>query len=315
MPVDVFPNLTAPSVTVIVDAHGMAPEEVESQITYPIETALNGATGVRRVRSSTGIGNAVIWVEFDWGTDIYRARQIVSEKLQLVRSQLPPDVEPPTMGPISSIMGEIMFVALTSEEHTPIEVRTEADWVVRRRLLSVPGVSQVIPIGGGVKQYQVHADPEKLAAYDIGFNEVSDALRETNENVSAGFYRENGREYLIYGLGRIEKLSDIGKTELAMRNGQPITVADIGDVEIAPALKRGDGSFNGNDAVIIGIQKQPDANTLKLTERLDETFDGIEGSLPEGMKLHRISFDRPTSSRLRSRTWSTRFEMARFWSC
>ncbi|QDG49490.1 efflux RND transporter permease subunit [Persicimonas caeni] len=290
MPVDVFPNLTAPSVTVVVEAHGKAPEEVESQITYPIETALNGATGVRRVRSNTGIGNAVIYAEFDWGTDIYRARQIVSEKLQLVRSQLPPDVDPPTMGPISSIMGEIMFVALTSEEHTPIELRTEADWVVRRRLLAVPGVSQVIPLGGGVKQYQVHADPAKLSAYGIGLNEVADALRETNENVSAGFYRENGREYLIYGLGRIERLDDIEKTELAVRKGQPITVGDIGEVRIAPALKRGEGSFNGQDAVIIGIQKQPDANTLELTERLDGVLDGVEGSLPEGMTLHRHIF-------------------------
>jgi CzcA family heavy metal efflux pump len=290
MPVDVFPNLTAPSVTVMVEAHGQAPEEVESQITYPIETALNGASGVRRVRSATGIGNAVIWVEFDWGTDIYRARQIVSEKLQLVRSELPPDIEPPTMGPISSIMGEIMFVALSSEEHSPVELRTEADWVVRKRLLAVPGVSQVIPIGGGVKQYQVHVDPKKLSAYNLGLNEVTDALADANENVSAGFYRENGREYLIYGLGRIEKISDIGKTKLVVRDGQPITVADVGEVEIAPALKRGEGSFNGQDAVIIGIQKQPDANTLALTERLDTVLDDIQGSLPEEMELHRQIF-------------------------
>ncbi|AWV88669.1 efflux RND transporter permease subunit [Bradymonas sediminis] len=290
MPVDVFPNLTAPSVTVVVEAHGKAPEEVESQITYPIETALNGATGVRRVRSTSGIGNAVIWVEFDWGTDVYRARQIVGEKLQLVRSQLPADVDPPVMGPISSVMGEIMFVALTSEKHTPIEVRSEADWVLRRRLLAVAGVSQVMPIGGGVKQYQVHVNPAKLAAYNLGLNEVTDALTETNENVSAGFYRENGREYLIYGLGRIERISDIGNTVLAVRNGQPLTVADLGEVKIAPALKRGDGSFNGKDAVIIGIQKQPDANTLALTERLDEALDGIEASLPEGMELQRNIF-------------------------
>ncbi len=290
MPVDVFPNLTAPSVTVIVEAHGKAPEEVESQITHPIETALNGATGVRRVRSATGIGNSVIWVEFDWGTDVYRARQIVSEKLQLVRSELPPDIAPPTMGPISSIMGEIMFVALTSDEHTPVEVRTEADWNVRRRLSAVPGVSQVVPIGGGVKQYQVHVDPQRLSAYDIGLNTVSDALRETNENVSAGFYRENGREYLIYGLGRIERLSDIGQTVLAVREGRPVTVADIGEVEIAPALKRGEGSFNGKDAVIIGIQKQPDANTLALTERLDGVLDEIDGSMPREMELHRQIF-------------------------
>lgn len=290
MPVDVFPSLTAPSVTVVVEAHGMAPEEVESQITYPIETALNGATGVRRVRSQSGIGNAVIWVEFDWGTDIYRARQLVSEKLQLVRSQLPSDIDPPAMGPISSIMGEIMFVALTSAEHTPIELRSEADWVIRRRLLAVRGVSQVIPIGGGVKQYQVHVDPAKLATYNIALNEVTDALKQTNKNVSAGFYRENGREYLIYGLGRIERVSDIGKTVLAVRKGQPITVANLGEVKIAPALKRGDGSFNGKDAVIVGIQKQPDANTITLTKRLDEAFDGIETSLPEGMELQRNIF-------------------------
>lgn len=290
MPVDVFPNLTAPSVTVVVEAHGKAPEEVESQITYPIETALNGATGVRRVRSATGIGNAVIWVEFDWGMDIYRARQIVSEKLQLVRSQLPSDIEPPTMGPISSIMGEIMFVAMTSEKHTPIEIRTEADWVVRRRLLAVPGVSQVIPIGGGVKQYQVEVDPDRLEALGVGLDEVSEALRESNENVSAGFYRENGREYLIYGLGRIDRAEDIGRALIAKRGGRSITVADVGEVKVAPALKRGDGSFNGEDAVIIGIQKQPDANTLELTSRLDTVFDDLEKTLPEGMKLERHIF-------------------------
>lgn len=290
MPVDVFPNLTAPTVSVVAEAHGMAPEEVESQITYPIETALNGATGVRRVRSATGVGVSVIWVEFEWGTDIFRARQIVSEKLQLVRSQLPPDVEQPTMGPISSVMGEIMFVALTSSKHDPVRVRTEADWVVRKRLLAVPGVSQVIPIGGGVKQYQVHVDPAKLSAFGIGLNEVADALRATNENVSAGFYRENGREYLIYGLGRVERTSDIGKTLLGMRGGLPVTIDDIGEVEIAPALKRGEGAFNGRDAVVLGIQKQPDANTLELTQRLDGVFDDLERSLPEGMELHRHIF-------------------------
>lgn len=290
MPVDVFPNLTAPSVTVVVEAHGKAPEEVESQITYPIETALNGASGVRRVRSATGIGNAIIWVEFDWGTDIYRARQVVSEKLQLVRAQLPPDIEPPAMGPISSVMGEIMFIALTSENHSPLELRTEADWVVRRRLLAVPGVSQVIPIGGGVKQYQVEVDPERLEALGLGLSEVSEALEDANENVSAGFYKENGREYLIYGLGRVERLEDIGDTLVAQRGSRAITVADLGEVRIAPALERGKGAFDGRDAVIIGIQKQPDANTLELTERLDKVFDDIEPTLPEGMKLERQIF-------------------------
>jgi len=196
MPVDVFPDLTAPTVTVIAEAHGMAPEEVESLITFPIETALNGASWVRRVRSSTGVGIAVIWVEFDWDTDIYTARQIVSEKLQLAQASLPPDVERPVLAPVSSIMGEIMFIALTTERHSPLEVRTVGDWVLRRRLLAVPGVSQVIPIGGDVKQYQVTARPERLSAHGIGIADLVRAVRETNENTSAGFYREGGQEYL-----------------------------------------------------------------------------------------------------------------------
>jgi Cu/Ag efflux pump CusA len=188
MPVDVFPDLTAPTVTVIAEAHGMAPEEVETLITFPIETALNGASGVRRVRSSTGVGIAVVWVEFAWGTEIYQARQIVSEKLQLVRGTLPPDIPPPILAPVSSIMGEIMFIALASDRHSTLDLKTAADWVLRRRLLAVPGVAQVIPIGGDTKQYQVLVRPERLAAYRIGINEVVKALQETNENASAGFY-------------------------------------------------------------------------------------------------------------------------------
>ncbi len=290
MQVDVFPDLTAPSVTVITEAHGMAPEEVESQITYPVESAMNGATSVRRVRSATGVGVSVVWVEFDWGTDIFRARQIVSEKLQLVRSQLPPEIDPPTMGPISSIMGEIMFVALTSDRHTPVEVRTEADWLVRRRLLAVPGVAQVVPIGGGVKQYQVEVDPARLSALGFSIGEVAEVLQETNENVSAGFYSENGREYLIYGLGRIDRLDDIGSTLLGERDGLPITIADVATVRVGPALKRGEGGYNGLDGVVMGIKKQPDANTLDLTERLDHVFDELDGALPEGMTLERDLF-------------------------
>jgi Cu/Ag efflux pump CusA len=196
MPVDVFPDLTAPTVTVIAEAHGMAPEEVETLITFPIETALNGASGVRRVRSSTGVGIAVVWVEFAWGTEIYQARQIVSEKLQLVRGTLPPDIPPPVLAPVSSIMGEIMFIALASDKHSTLDLKTTADWVLRRRLLAVPGVAQVIPIGGDTKQYQVLVRPERLAAYRIGINEVVKALQETNENASAGFYTENGHKVI-----------------------------------------------------------------------------------------------------------------------
>ncbi len=290
MPVDVFPDLTAPTVTVIAEAHGMAPEEVETLITFPIETALNGAAGVRRVRSSTGVGIAVIWVEFAWGTDIYQARQIVSEKLQLVRSTLPPDIPPPVLAPVSSIMGEIMFIALTSERHSTLELKTTADWVLRRRLLAVPGVAQVIPIGGDTKQYQVLVRPERLAAYRIGINEVVKALKETNENASAGFYVEGGQQYLIHAVGRVHRPEDIAETVVAMRGDQPILVRHIAEVRIGPALKRGEGAHNAKPAVVLGIQKQPGANTLDLTHRLDRVLDDIEASLPEGMRISRHIF-------------------------
>jgi len=290
MPVDVFPDLTAPTVTVLAEAHGMAPEEVESQITFPIETALNGAAGVRRVRSSTGIGIAVVWVEFEWGTDIYQARQIVSEKLQLAQGALPPGAERPVLAPVSSIMGEIMFVALTSDQHSPMELKTTADWTVRRRLLAVPGVSQVIPTGGDTKQYQVLLRPERLAAYAIGLDEVTRALAATNENTSAGFYRASGQQYLIHGVGRVRRPEDIGDTVVALRKNGPILVRDIGEVRIGPALKLGEGSHNGKPAVIIGIQKQPGTNTLELTQRLDTALDEIEATLPDGMRINRHIF-------------------------
>jgi CzcA family heavy metal efflux pump len=286
MPVDVFPDLTAPAVTVVAEAHGMAPQEVETQITFPIETALNGASGVRRVRSSTGVGIAVIWVEFEWGTDIYQARQVVAEKLQLAQSTLPPDVPPPVLAPVSSIMGEIMFIALTSNQHTPMELKTVADWTVRRRLLAVPGVSQVIPTGGETKQYQVIVRPDRLAAFGLGVEDVVEALRKSNENTSAGFYREGGQEYLIHGVGRIASPDDIAATVLVERGGQPILVRDVATVQIGGALKRGEGSHNAKPAVILGIQKQPAANTLELTERLDDVMADIQKSLPPGMKIN-----------------------------
>lgn len=286
MPVDVFPDLTAPTVTVVAEAHGMAPQEVETQITFPVETALNGASGVRRVRSSTGVGIAVIWVEFEWGTDIYQARQVVAEKLQLAQSTLPPGVPPPALAPVSSIMGEIMFIALTSERHTPMELKTAADWTVRRRLLAVPGVSQVIPTGGETKQYQVIVRPDRLAAFGLGVEDVVHALRESNENTSAGFYKEGGQEYLIHGVGRITTPEDIAATVIVARGGQPILVRDVATVQIGAALKRGEGSHNARPAVILGIQKQPTANTLELTRRLDETMADIQKSLPAGMKIN-----------------------------
>jgi CzcA family heavy metal efflux pump len=286
MPVDVFPDLTAPTVTVVAEAHGMAPQEVETQITFPVETALNGASAVRRVRSSTGVGIAVIWVEFEWGTDIYQARQVVSEKLQLAQSTLPPDVAPPVLAPVSSIMGEIMFIALTSDRHSPMELKTTADWNIRRRLLAVPGVSQVIPTGGETKQYQVIVRPDRLAAFGLGVDEVIRALRESNENTSAGFYNEGGQEYLIHGVGRITSPDDIASTVIVERGGQPILVRDVATVQIGAALKRGEGSHNAKPAVILGIQKQPTANTLQLTRQLDAVMADIQKTLPPGMKIN-----------------------------
>ncbi len=285
MPVDVFPDLTAPSVTVVTEAHGMAPTEVEMLITFPIETALNGASGVRRVRSVSEVGISIIIVEFDWGTDIYRARQIVAEKLQLARSSLPPDVEPPMLAPVASIMGEIMFIALTSSKHDGMALRTAADWQVRRRVLAVPGVAEVIAIGGDTRQFQVVAQPDRLAAHGVTLEELIRALRAGNTNASAGFYVESGQEYLIQGLGRVRELADIGETVVKLRAGIPVLVRHVADVSIGAAPKRGTGAHSGAPAVVLGIQKQPGVNTLALTRRLDEVFREIQSTLPAGMTV------------------------------
>jgi CzcA family heavy metal efflux pump len=290
MPVDVFPDLTAPSVTIITEAHGMAPEEVETLVTFPIETAVNGASGVRRVRSSTATGISVIWVEFDWGTDIYQARQIVNEKLQLAGSNLPPEAERPVLAPVSSIMGEIMFISLTSEKQSPMELRSTADWAIRPRLLSVPGVSQVTPIGGDTKEYQVIISPEKMAASGVSLSQVIAAVKGTNQNTSAGFYVEGGQEYLIHGIGRVSRIEDIANTVVNLNNGRPVLVKYLAEVRIGPAIKRGEGSAQGKPAVILGLQKQPGANTLTLTEELDRTLDDIQKTLPAGMAINRDIF-------------------------
>jgi Cu/Ag efflux pump CusA len=286
MPVDVFPDLTAPAVTIVTEAHGMAPSEVEAQVTFPVETAMNGASGVRRVRSVSDVGMSIVTVEFDWGTDIYLARQIVAEKLQLARAALPPDVPQPVMAPVASVMGEIMFVALTSDRHPGTELKTAADWVLRKRILSVPGVAEVIPIGGDTKQFQVIVQPERLASYNLTLADVTSALRASNQNASAGFYTESSQEYLIQGLGRIRSAEDVADTAVATRNGQAVLVRHIATVQIGAAPKRGTGSFKGKPAVILGIQKQPGANTLELTRRLDKVFVDMQAALPKGMAIH-----------------------------
>jgi len=291
MPVDVFPDLTAPTVTVITEGHGMAPEELETRVTLPIESSLNGSPGVRRVRSSTGVGISIIYAEFDWGTDVFRARQIVSEKLQLVRDSLPVEVEAPVLAPISSIMGEIVFLAVTADaSSTPMAARTFADFTLRRRLLAVPGVSQVIVTGGERRQFEVVLRPDRLAAYGLSADAVVRALEQSNRNVSAGFINQGGQEYLIQGIGRVRTPEDVGETLVDSRGAHPVLVRNLGDVRVGAALRRGEGSYNGDAAVILGVQKQPGANTLDLTRRIDHELDGIVRTLPPGLGIQRNVF-------------------------
>ena len=289
-PLDVLPDLTAPTVVVLVEGPGMVPTELEAQATFPIEASMNGAAGVRRVRSATAVGVAIIWVEFDWGQDILRARQIVTEKLAQAAPSLPPTVKAPYLAPVSSVMGEILFIALESDRHTPLDLRTVADTVVRRRLLAVPGVSQVIPTGGEQKQYQVQLDPRWLREYALSVQDVETALQAANQNSSAGFHVAGGQEYLIQGLGRVRTEEEIGGVVITTRNGRPIFVRDVATVTVGAELKRGEGSHNARPAVIIGIQKQPGTNTLELTKAVDATLDDIQRTLPAGMKIERNLF-------------------------
>src|SRR5688572_23129868 len=290
MPLDVLPDLTAPTVTILVEAPGMDPLELEPLVTLPIESALNGSVGVRRVRSATAVGVAVVWVEFDWGQDVARARQTVAEKLTLVAAALPPGVEPPFLAPVSSIMGEVLFVDLESSRHSPIELRTAAETVVRRRLLAVPGVSQVIATGGEQKQYEVVMDPARLQAHNVTIADVERALMAANRNATAGFTAAEGQEYLVRGVARFTGAADIGATVVKIHDRVPVLMRDLGTVQIGSAIKRGDGSHNAKPAVIIGIQKQPGANTLQLTEQIDATLDDIQRALPQGMIIHRDLF-------------------------
>ncbi|MCO7223382.1 efflux RND transporter permease subunit [Pleionea sp. CnH1-48] len=284
-PIDVFPDLTAPVVTVVTEGRGMPPQDVEQLITFPIETAMNGASGVRRVRSSTGVGISVIHIDFEWGTDIYNARQIVSEKLQTTLSSLPSDIPPPILAPVSSVMGEIMFIALVSDKHSEMELKTVADWVVRRRILAVPGIAEVVPNGGETQQFQVVASPERLSAYGVSLQQLNNAVSKASANASAGFFVENQQEHLIQGLGRIENLSDIEQAFVTTRDGFPVLVRDLADVQIGPAPRRGTAAYNAKSSIVLGVQKQPNTNTLKLTEELDNVIANLQDTLPEGMRI------------------------------
>jgi len=290
MPIDVFPDLTAPTVTILAEGHGMAPEEMESLVTFPLESAINGASGVRRVRSATAVGITVVWVEFDWGTDIFMARQLVSEKLALVGGTLPSQVERPVLAPVSSIMGEILFFAISSERDDPLTLRTLADTTVRRRLLAVPGVSQVTPIGGAERQFQVIAHPDALRANNVSLTELLDAARGASQNTSAGVYTEGAQEYVLEAIGRVTTPEEIGETVVAMRGSRSVLVRDVADVREGAAFKRGEGSRSGKPAVIVGVQKQPGANTIEVTRRLDLALDTLQEELPRGYTIDRRIF-------------------------
>jgi HME family heavy-metal exporter len=291
MPVDVFPDLNKPTVTIMTEAGGMAAEEVEQLITFPLETTMNGLPGVESVRSVSSSGLSFIYVAFDWGTEIFRARQMVSERLSAMEEGLPAEVVP-RMGPISSIMGEIMQIALPIDtaRTDPMQVREFADWVLRPRLMAIPGVAQVIPIGGEVRQFQVQPDTARMAALGIGHEQLANALRGYSSNTSGGFLELNGREYLIRNLGRTSSLDDLANLALDTRNGQPILLRQIAEVTFAAALKRGDAGFEGEPAVLLGIQKQPSADTIGLTRAIETALDDMRPSLPPGMRAPQVTF-------------------------
>lgn len=286
MEVDVFPDLTAPTVVIVTEAHGMAPEEVEKLVTFPLETAVNGATNVRRVRSSSSAGISIVWVEFEWDTDIYKARQIVNEKITAVSEKLPQGVGKPTMGPQSSIMGEIMLVSVTADSTSLIDLRTIADWTIRPRLLATGGVSQVIVIGGEYKQYQILASPQKMIYYNVSLSELLKASEESNGNSSGGFMNEYNNEYIVKGIGRTNNIEAIGKSVIKMQNGNPIKIEDVAEVKIGAALKIGDGSFKGQPAVIMTVMKQPATNTLELTKTIDIAIADIQKNLPKDVHVN-----------------------------
>jgi HME family heavy-metal exporter len=299
MPVDVLPDLNRPVVTVLTEAHGLAPEEVEPLVTFPIETLMNGASGVSRVRSASSAGLSIVWVEFGWETDIFRARQIVNEKLQLAQARLPEGMTS-SLAPISSIMGEIMLISLSGGHgvgvrsadrlSSPSEVRELADWVARPRLLGVPGVSQVVAIGGGARQLQVLTNPARLRQYDVTLDQLVTAARGANLNTTGGFWQTPQREAVIRITGRARSAEEIRRTVVSVRDGVPITIGQVADVRFGTPPPRGDASVNARPAVILSIQKQPNANTLALTRQIDRALDEIAASLPPDVRIDRDLF-------------------------
>ena len=295
-PVDVFPDLNKPLITVLTEAGGMAPEEVEQLVTFPIETALNGMPGVTRVRSTSGVGLSLVYAEFDWGTDIYRNRQLVAERLAGVRAQMPGDITP-VMGPVSSIMGEVMLVALPlvpgdgkSPVATAMQAREYADFVLRPRLLSIPGVAQVIPIGGEVRTLRVAPDTARMAQFGVSLTQVEQALKGYASNAGGGFIDLNSREYLIRHLGRSNRIEDLAGIAVAWKDGRALLLEQVATVAFAAGQKRGDAGYNGLPAVVVSVQKQPDADTVKLTAQIETALTELKQGLPKGLAAPRVLF-------------------------
>jgi len=284
--VDVFPDLTAPTVAVLTDAHGMAAEEVEKLVSFPIESSLNGATDVRRVRSSSSFGISIVWAEFDWGTDIYKARQIVSEKLSIVNPHLPENVELPVLAPQTSIMGEIMLISLTSDSLSLFELRSIADRQVKQQLLSVTGVSQVVSMGGLPKQYQILANPAKMRYYDVSLEELINATNNTNANASGGLINEHGMEYIVRATGRSTSVEDIGNSVVKIRHDKPVKILDVAEVKTGHSTLIGDAYLDLKPAVILTVLKQPNTNTLSLSEDIDMALTELETYLPGGVEIN-----------------------------
>ena len=292
MPVDVFPDLNRPTVTLMTEAQGMAPEEVEQLVTYPLETAMNGMPGVERVRSVSGVGLSILYVEFAWGTDLYRNRQQVAERIASVKEQLPPAVVP-QMGLVTSIMGEIMLVAMTADEKSvisPMQVRELADFTVRPRLLAIPGVAQVIPIGGEVRQYQVTPNVAQMARLDVSLDDVERAVKQFGTNTGGGFVDQNRAEYVVRNIGRTTRIEDLRSLVVTMRDGQAITLDQVATVDFAARFKRGDAGTGGKPAVILSIQKQPGADTVPLTKAVEAALADLGRTLPPGVSADKVLF-------------------------
>ena len=292
MPVDVFPDLNRPTVTLMTEAEGMAPEEVEQLVTYPLETAMNGMPGVERVRSVSGVGLSILYVEFAWGTDLYRNRQQVAERIASVREQLPAAVVA-QMGPVTSIMGEIMLVAMTADDKagiSPMQVRELADFTVRPRLLAIPGVAQVIPIGGEVRQYQVTPNVPQMARLGVSLDDLERAVKQFGANTGGGFVDQNRAEYVVRNIGRTTRIEDLRSLVVTMRDGQAITLGQVATVDFAARFKRGDAGAGGKPAVILSVQKQPGADTVPLTRAVEAALQHLDRTLPQGVRADQVLF-------------------------